>query len=586
MEKRYFIPLSAFSFPEFASAEAISPTDRDVAGAFLNRNSRTKTSGEDIPVNPCGSFQVLYSSPVSWKYKEGSLMDYPLVVDVAEKLIDETYLVPLNLPSLPTGISAWAYSKTIFCSSADGIRYLFRSEDERKQSLQRLSPFLEAKSIRTVKQSAELLSSNDPVVILSDEIKNEILQEIKKIEDKASDSRKECLLNEVMAGACLGYDIARFENLSRDKRADKILDGIHDPSIHDDAEKCMRSIEEKNKLLSIMEKIVSFSSNIQNLEQILRETKRQLKELQSEKLSLEGDRLRRMRDFAALATKGGDIDWRVDEAVSRNDWSSADGFKAYYRYGGRSVIDRWDEMDPILKGCIDFIVKYPSNEWNWFGNKERMAFLVKLWKAVVKPNLEGRDDNAIGKMLDEVTKVCNYFNNPNGKRPEVSDIKSKLIQALYVALLCEGKWEELRELMRNAKCRDYCLALYGAFKGYAYFPRKLLPEIAHQISSPVEEPTAIDVVHGDSEVNRQPQSLKQRILSKLDTMFKGGKGKSKLSKRAAAEKVLGEFADGEITVDGYLGRLSKEDGWKPSGKLYRQLSDDLKTDTLFGNSTK
>lgn len=586
MEKRYFIPLSAFSFPEFASAEAISPTDRDVVGAFLNRNSRTKTSGEAIPVNPCGSFLVLYSSPVSWKYNEGSLMDYPLVVDVAEKLIDQTSLVPLKLPSLPTGISAWAYSKTIFCSSADGIRYLFRSESERKQSLQRLSPFLEAKSIRTVQQSAELLSSNDQVAILSNEIKNEILQEIKKIGDEASDSRKECLLNEVRAGACLGYDIARFENLSRDKRAEKILDGIHDQSIHDDAEKCLRSIEEKNKLLSIVEKIVPLESSIQSLEQILREVKRQLKELQSEKLSLENDRLNRMRNFAALATEGGDIDWRVDEAVSRNDWSSTDGFKAYYRYGGRSVIDRWDNMDSILKKCIDFIVKYPSNEWNWLGNKERKAFLVKLWNAVVRLNLEGQEDSAIDKMKMEVVKVCNHFDNPNGKRPEVSDIKSKFIQALYVALLCEGKWEELHELMRDAKCRDYCLALYGAFKGYACFPRTLLPEIAHQISSPVEEPAAIDVVHGDSEVNPQPQSLKQRIFSKLEAMFKGGKGKSKLSKLHDAKRVLDEFADGEITVDGYLGRLCKEDGWKTSGKLHKQLSEALKTDTLFGDSAE
>lgn len=203
---------------------------------------------------------------------------------------------------------------------------------------------------------------------------------------------------------------------------------------------------------------------------------------------------------------------------------------------------------------------------------------MELWNAVVRPNLEGQEDSAIDKTKMEVVKVCNHFDNPNGKRLEVSDIKSKFIQALYVALLCEGKWEELHELMRNVKCRDYCLALYGAFKGYAYFPRTLLPEIAHQISSPVEEPAAIDVVHGDSEVNPQPQSLRQWIFSKLDAMFK-----RELSKLHDAKRVLDEFADGEITVDDYLDRLCKEDGWTRRGKLHKQLSKALKTDTLFGD---
>lgn len=566
MNKHFFMPLSAYSFPELASAEAISPTAGDVTGAFIGRRNRTKTSG-DIPVNPCENLLILYSKPVSWEYKEGAIMDYPLVVRISEESIDADSLLPLTLPTLQQkGISAWAYSKTIFYRSAESVGYLFRSEKEKTQLLQSLSSYQEVKNIKAIKKVVGLWSSYDEVVVLPDDIQNEITQEAER-KGHLSSSRQECLRDEIRTGACLGYDIAKMPTT---KSAKGLLNDIHDSSAKDKARKRLRPIMWISRFLRDIEDWIRFllrdtqriEHQIQELQQELQDKKNQLEEKRRKKRSEEQKRFKQQRAFAAVATEQSDIDWHLDETTSEDGGLNGGRFKAYYRYVGRKVLQKWENMEPILQNTVDFIAAYPPDKWNWVGNKERIDFITELWNNALFPSLcETQNEDVIKKMRGEVAIICNHFKSPNDHGLEIVDIKSGLLQALYVVLECAGDMGMLKMGMEKVKRRDQCLALYGAFKGYAYFPRQLLPECAPPRGG-VQAPP------GES-------SLEQRIVSAAKSVIERF-GKKDLQKlREGVKSVLEELKSTNYDVNAFLVRLKKESGWSPRTNVYKKLSEEL-----------
>lgn len=586
MSKHFFIPLSAYSFPELASAEAISPTAGDVTGAFIGRRNRTKTSGE-IPVNPCENLLILYSKPVSWEYKEGVVMDYPLVVRVSEESIDANSLLPLTLPTLrQKGISAWAYPKTIFCRNAESVGYLFRSEEEKAQLLQSLSSYQEVKNIKAIKKVVGLWSSCDEVVVLSADIRNEITQEVER-KGHLSSSRQECLRDEIRTGACLGYDIAKMPTT---KSAKELLNDIHDSSAKDKARKWLRSIMWISRFLRrnieawirpLLCDTQRIESQIQELQQVLQDKKNQLEEKRREKQSEEQKRFKQQCAFAAVATEQSDVDWRVDETASEDGGSNGGRFKAYYRYIGRKVLEKWEDMDPFLQKTVDFIAAYPPDKWNWVGNDERIAFVRELWNQVLMPSLcETKNEKNIEKMRDEVAVICSHFQSPNGQGLEIADMKSGLLQALYVVLECAGDMGALKMGMDKVIRRDHCLALYGAFKGYAYFPRQLLPECAppmEGVQSPlVKPPSGPDVTQ-----------LEQRIVSAAESVIERFGNKKKDPLKEGVKRVLEELKSTDYDVNGFLARLKKESGWKnskPFTELKKKLGS-MPEPSLFDNES-
>lgn len=439
MTSHYYLPISSFSFPELMSAEAISPTAGDVAGVFVGRGSfPTRTTG-DIPVNPIEDLLIVYSKPVVWGYTDGNVMDYPLVIEFPVSAFDEQRLAKLALPSMPPDIDVWAYPKTVFFPCDGSVRYLFRTDEEMLQQIQRLSPFQEVKDIALVKDSCESFedlreSPQELPDCIGDEIRKEVSRLGIALVDKTDDLRMEC-----RTGACLGYRIGNEEErITRDMTsAEALLNTISDKGKFDSASRMMHSIR-------VM-----------------------------------------LKNFAHLVAPYVKVDYEPIPSA----------FKSYFRYNGRQCIEHWPHLEQILQRCVDFIASYPPEKWNWYGNEERFVFMRDVWNEVLMPQLEGRPREEIDAMRKEVEAVCRHFRSPNALGVDAKDLHSPLVQAFYIALKSSGETKALssKELM-VAKRPDYCLALYGALKGYAYFSRLLIPERIKRVPTRVSREDILTVV--------------------------------------------------------------------------------------------
>jgi hypothetical protein len=421
MDKTYYVPVSSSVFPELASAEAVSSTAGDIAGVFTGRRSYpTKTTG-DIPVNPVDDLLIVYSEPVTWKYRESSVMDYPLVIKLPEAFLDASLLVKLEIPSLPQGISAWAYSRTVFLQNDGSARFLFRTEEEMSQQIHYLSPFQEVKDLALVKDSCESFEgARIQPAELPDGIADEIRSEVSRLGLSPVGIERD-LKTECRTGACLGYAIGHYiSNVRSPESAGSIIKRIRD--------KC--SSEEATRIL---------------------------------------DDIRAMqRKLVQIAMDSCDIDYAPCEIM----------LKPFFRHIGRAFADDWAHLDHILRRCVDFIAAYSPAKWNWYGNDERSDFMRNLWNDVLKDDLdhEKAKEIIIDAMRQEIANVCRHFKSPNAMGIGVKGIHSPLIQSLYIVLECNGDANILDRMSKNARRPDYCLALYGAFKGYSYFPRTLIPE--------------------------------------------------------------------------------------------------------------
>lgn len=418
MERFLFLPISSFVLPEIASAEAVSPTIGDVAGVFVGRGSYpTRTSGS-IPVNPVSDVLVLYSKPVTWCYKCGRLMDYPLVVKMPRALVDVTALTEIKPPSLTKGVIAWAYSKTIFFPHDGCVKYLFRSDGEMRQQIQRLSPYQEVKDLEFIKGSCE---SFRDFVLLPDALEAEIRQEIKDRKIALTHSEVD-LLTEIRTGACLGFKAENMFNplvpTNSEMSVEALVNGMVDSKSRAKAKRLLKDIGMKQ----------------QNLVQ--------------------------------LVSAGNRYDYGAQELC----------FKAYFKYKGRDFLREWDSLDSIIRKCVDFIAIYPRGKWNWYGNDERFEFMKGLWNEVLNPSIATDRPSMLDAMRKEAEKICRHFRTPNAATLEPEQISSPVMQAIYIALQSSGEVPAFIHESQNARRRDFCFALYGAFKGYSYFPRTLIPE--------------------------------------------------------------------------------------------------------------
>lgn len=417
-----YVPVSALVFPEIASAEALSPTMGDVAGCFVGRGSYpTRTSG-DIPVNPVKDMLILYSHPVTWNYRDGNVMDYPCIIKIPWEILDVTALTELKLNALQEGISAWAYSKSIFFTNDGRVRYLFRSDEEIVQQIQRLSPFQEAKNLGMIRDSCISFEDlQETVRRLPDSVEEEIHHEI-TVKGLVLTRFDDDLRTEIRTGACLGYLIGRVPDSigSRGgaRRAEELLNNIRDKVAYAKAERLLSDIR-------IMQ-----------------------------------------QDFAKLVTASGSHDY-APRGIT---------FTVFFRYKGRESLKDWTSLNPMLRKCVDFIAGYPRTNWNWYGNEERFTFMRALWNEVLKPSAESEQPSAVETLRKDAQNICQHFKSPNTVGLDVESIASPLLQAFYVTLQSSGDPVSFNRESRNARRRDYCLALFGAFKGYSYLPRTLVPE--------------------------------------------------------------------------------------------------------------
>jgi hypothetical protein len=523
----YYLPISAFVFPEVAGAEAISPTAGDVAGVFVGRSSYPTATTGAIPVNPINDALILYSSPVTWEYRDGSVMDYPVVIEIPSVWIDEKYLVKLELPSLAKGCLAWVYNKTIFFGSESPMRYIFRTEADKCQQLNCLLPFKEIKNIERIRSLSDSFErSRESVLELSEAIADEIKQSVFAFGGMASQFQDDLLI-ETRCGACLGYAIASVKEPS--------------PSIV--------RIEDSLRLLSG--------------EALIAKAKKITYEIQ--------DRLKQLAQILAETT-GNEYDLLPISV------------RSVFKFKGREYLRLWSHLDPVLQQCVDFIARYPIANWNWFGNEERFAFVRELWNEILQPILNARSPEILEVFRNEVLQICRYFKSPNEIEFSFKDVKSPLLQAICFALNCPEESDRLDWHLKNARRSDFCLALFGALRGYAYFSRTMLPGRVLQ--------TTPEIPLGDTETKPKPKPINSgngiqplglpewalKIVNKLKAIFSIRKIKPK-----KAEELYDLFIQAvrECGSEDKLPIiLSKKKGWSKRSAVYKDLFTKMTADNL------
>ena len=538
----YYLPISAFVFPEVAAAEAISPTAGDIAGVFVGRSSYPTNTTGMIPINPIEAALVLYSAPVTWCYRDGAVMDYPLVIELPKAWIDDSAMAELKLPSLPKGVSAWAYSKTIFFGHEEPMRYLFRTEVDKNQQLNRLLPFKEIKSLGRINTCCDSFERTGwSISELPDEIADEIRQSVPSLEFDSSQMQDD-LLNETRCGACLGHAIA----VARSRSSVPVR------------------IEDSPQLLSDSEMIAS--------------AKKIATEIQD-----------KIKQLTRVLFGGTGCEYDPEPTC----------LKPVFKFKGRECQRLWPSLDPMVKRCVDFIARYPRSGWNWFGDEERFVFMRELWNRILQPTLMDKSPKSLDAVRDEVFQICRHFKSPNEAAFSFESIRSPLLQALCLALDCPRETEKLEAFLGRAHRPEFCLAVFGALRGYAYFSRTLLPGNSNakllQMGSNVrgdsrpQKPPLNNKPDAQSEEHRDGENLKTKVLR----FFDGSEFKISGAKKDAGKKdhlrtlLINVFerigcnppADRFVDVLGTF-----KDGWNPKNKPWQQMREKFAPD--FSKSKK
>lgn len=527
----YYLPISAFVFPEVAAAEAISPTAGDIAGVFVGRSSYPTNTTGMIPINPIEAALVLYSAPVTWCYRDGAVMDYPLVIELPKAWIDDNAMSELKLPSLPKGILAWAYSKTIFFGQEEPMRYLFRTEVDKSQQLNRLLPFKEIKSLGRINTCCDSFERTGlSISELPDEIADEIRQSVSVLEFDSSQLQDD-LVNETRCGACLGHAIA----VARSRSSVPVR------------------IEDSPRLLSDSDMIAS--------------AKRIADEIQN-----------KIKQLTRVLFDGTGCEYDLDSTC----------LKPVFKFKGRECQRLWPSLDPIVKRCVDFIARYPRSDWNWFGDEERFVFMRELWNRILQPMIMEKSEQSLDIVRDEVFQICRHFKNPNEVAFSFDGVRSPLLQALYFALDCPRETEKLELYLRTARRPEFCLAIFGALRGYAYFSRTLLPGNSNaklpQKGSNVPEDSRPQKPPLNNKPDAQPeaQQVSENFKTKVLKFFDGPEFTIRGEKKNAGKKdhlrtlLINVFekigcnppADKFVDVLGTL-----KDGWNPNNQPWKQMRD-------------
>lgn len=518
----YYIPVSAFIFPEVAGGEAISPTAGDVTGVFVGRSSYPTSTTGTIPVNPIKEMLVLYSAPVTWGYQDGSVMDYPLVIEIPDTWIDDKDLTELKLPSLAKGVSAWAYNRTIFFNLEEPMRYLFRTEVDKNQQLNNLLPFKDIKNLeRTREVSDSFERTGLPVLELPDAIADEIRQSVSTLNVKQSRFQDD-LLVETRCGACLGHAVALAQRFSSDTI--KIED-------------CPN--------LPLEEKLIATAVKV-------------FKEMNDA-----------MKTLAQILYDGTGLQFNPF-AIS---------LKPVFKSKGRGLQRIWPNLDPVLQQCVDFIATYPRNDWNWFGNEERFVFVRELWNSILQPVIMAKAPKSLDYVRDEVVQICRHFKNPNETDFSFNDVKSPLLQAFYFALDCPREAGRQEVYLKSAHRPEFCLAVFGALRGYAYFSRTMFPDSEGPLppiaKSPKQEPPVTSLKDSDAPSQETP-SWAVKFISMLKAIFSARKITPKKE-----QVLMDSFCQATQEVaseDKLLAILAKKPGWSKRTKVYKDFAERISDD--------
>lgn len=509
MKRSYYIPVSASVFPEIAGAEAVFPSTGDVTGVFVGRSSYPTDVTGSIPVNPVEKALILYSAPVTWNYQDGRSMDYPLVIEIPDTWIDDSALIGLTLLSLPEGVSAWAYDRAIFFRRDDGMRFLFRTEAEKRQRIDSLLSFTEIKDLQYLESvcgSFERIGLS--LIRLPDTVEDDIRQVVSAAGIGPSQYAAD-LQDETRCGACLGYAVSLASRSS--SVSVRIEDALKSLASDDEGEKArmiFNEIQEKlNRLVHILGKAKGLP-------------------------------------YFALPME-------MTDSV---------------KFNGRDCLRLWSQMDPLMRQCVDFIAGYERQAWNWYGDEERFVFMRELWNQVLQPSIpEG--SSSIEAVRAEVLRICLHFKNPNSGEFSFADIKSPLLQAFCIVLDNPRDVAKLEQSLKIARRQDYCLTVYGALRGYAFIPRTMIsrgtpPEVPEEIKDQKDEQKGCD--------SRPLSSWASKFMEMLKDIFAVRKIPPK--KANELRKTFCQAAQECGSEDRLLGAVSKKPGWGVRTKVYQELS--------------
>ena len=524
MNRSFYLPLSAFVFPEIAGAEAVFPTEGDVAGVFIGRSSYPTCTTGSIPANPSEKALILYSAPVTWEYRDGPVMDYPFMIEIPGAWVAESLLEELKLPSLPEGVSAWAYSKAIFFRHDASLRYLFRTEAEMRQRIDSLLTFTEIKDLQYLKSICSSFEQMGlTVACLPDVVREEICQAVSALEIRTS-RYDEDLLEETRCGACLGYVIAQAHKMPATSAR----------------------MEDAVKLLSSGEK-------------------------EGQARALVQDILGKLSQFTQLLSDSLGVAYSAQPIMVRGS----------FKFEGRDCLKVWEQMDPHIRGCIDFIARYPRSCWNWYGDEERFVFVRELWNQFLRPALCDRPQEVVDAFRDEVLQICRHFKNPNSTEFSFESVRSPLLQAICFALECPRESEKQNLYLKSARNPDCCLSIFGALRGYSYFSRTMFPGYANpspigDIVTPIQTPQPKpEVKPQDKGTDSHPEL--PTWASKIRDVIEKVLSACKTKKKSAADlRNTFNLAAQECSSEAELLKaLSKKKGWGPRSGVYKELKQRL-----------
>lgn len=418
---KYYLPTTTLNFSNILSSEAVSPA----------RRYTMRTVGfnhfEVCGPNPSPDYVFLYDEVPEWAIDASANDDYPLIVELDGGGIPEASLQALTIPHF----RVWALSKTIYLSPKTA-RFLFRSSDEMRRMLIRVSATMENKCEQLYAEAKRfdvVAAGGKPWPVIMRQI---LLDWAKNNPYDHADEVNADIASERTSGVDLGVSVGRWY------RSCKHASGLGKPS--------------KTTILDTSLDTLGFR-----------------------------EQFYRALEYLRIPVK------KLLQVIP-------DEQQASYRAPGRCALSVVKAAEPasqdvrvheLRESVCAFIIKRADVDWHWDG-ASLVEFCRSLWIDVLNSRLSTEAHfeayrDAFNKLLRNLQQIEPY---------SIRGERSPFLQAFATFVIGGKDAHKLARLIaaENVSCPEISLALYGAIVGYTRFPRTLLEgESYEETTSPPPE---------------------------------------------------------------------------------------------------
>jgi hypothetical protein len=448
---KYYLPTTTLNFSNILSSEAISPAFR-----YRGRTLGFRHFELSLP-NPCQDYLFIYDCPMNWTTDFGCNDNYPLILELDESVIPQKKLSVEPVDQF----EVLAIPETIYLSPLN-VRFLFRSEDEMKRMLLRVTGTLENKCDNLYKEkNCFSVLPTKPLFAFNTSMQENLLKWTTRNSYDHAEAVRMDIWYERMNGAQLGASVGTW-----------LLNNLKP----DDA---------KSKKRIQIQQALSFYGILKQFSNFLAQ------------LGIPED-----RGLGALANE----------------------LPPDYRPQGRYLLSQLASTEqcncstkgyPILEEVLKFILARGNVDWRWEGTS-LVEFCRSVWIEVLNPVLSKEKQFEVYR--DSFNRLLR--NLQQAEAYSISEENSPFLQA-FAAFLGGGRDAgKLARLLVAEKVKrpDIALTLYGAVVGYTRFPRTLLEldsyeakVLAEPKSSLPEKDPKKDVLKKPNK--KQPEKYQDAVLS-------------------------------------------------------------------------